>query len=54
MAKKIVFTEINTAKLLDAELVEETHSPADCEEVYRRLVNDRNFPVFVQFDWRKL
>ena len=36
------------------ELVQETHSPADCEEVYRRLVFDRNFPVFVQFDWRKL
>lgn len=35
-------------------LVEETHSPKDCEAVYNRLVNDKNFPVVVQFDWRKL
>lgn len=35
-------------------LVSETHSPEDCEEVYRRLAFDRDFPVCVQFDWRKL
>lgn len=35
-------------------LVEETHSPADCEEVYSRLAFDKNFPIVVQFDWRKL
>ncbi|MBP3361044.1 MAG: zinc-binding alcohol dehydrogenase [Clostridia bacterium] len=35
-------------------IVEETHSPADCEAVYKRLVYDKNFPVVVQFDWRRL
>lgn len=35
-------------------MIAETHSPEDCAEVYSRLVNDRNFPVVVQFDWSKL
>lgn len=33
-------------------LVEETHSPDECPEVYNRLAFDKNFPVVVQFDWR--
>ena len=36
------------------DLVTETHSPAECSEVYDRLINDRKFPVAVQFDWRRL
>lgn len=35
------------------DIVKETHLPCDCADVYTRLVNDRNFPVGVQFDWRK-
>lgn len=35
-------------------LIEETHSPLECEEVYKRLVYDKNFPIVVQFDWRRL
>lgn len=35
------------------ELVSEAHSPNEAEEVYRRLVTEKSFPV-VQFDWRKL
>ena len=35
-------------------LVEETHSPAECSEVYNRLIYDKNFPVVVQFDWRNV
>lgn len=31
----------------------ETHAPSECAEVYARLANDKNFPVCVQFDWRK-
>ncbi len=34
-------------------LVEETHRPEECAEVFERLVFDKNFPVVVQFDWRK-
>ncbi len=35
-------------------LIEETHSPEECEEVYHRLAFDKNFPIVTQFDWRKL
>lgn len=31
-------------------MVAETHSPAECAEVYTRLANEKAFPV-VQFDW---
>ena len=34
--------------------IDEIHSPAECGEVYARLVSDKNFPVFVQFDWSRL
>jgi len=40
-------------KRIDLEsMIKETHLPKDCTDVYTRLVNDRNFPVVVQFDWR--
>ena len=32
-------------------LIDETHSPYECEKVYERLINDKNFPTVVQFDW---
>ena len=35
-------------------LIDETHSPSKCTEVYTRLVNDKNFPTFVQFDWSEV
>lgn len=35
-------------------MIKETHSPIDCTEVYTRLVNDKNFPILVQFDWNKI
>lgn len=35
-------------------MIDETHSPEECAEVYRRLIEARDFPTFVQFDWRKL
>lgn len=33
-------------------LIEETHSPDNCTEIYNRLVFDKDFPVVVQFNWR--
>ena len=36
------------------DIIGETHSPSECPEVYNRLIFDKNFPVVVQFDWRKL
>lgn len=35
-------------------IIEETHSPEECPEVYNRLIFDKNFPVVVQFDWRRI
>lgn len=35
-------------------IIEETHSPNECGEVYKRLAFDKDFPIAVQFDWRKL
>ena len=35
-------------------LIEETHSPLECEDVYQRLIFDKRFPIVVQFDWRCL
>lgn len=37
-----------------ANIITETHSPSECEEVYNRLVFEKNFPLGVQFDWRLL
>lgn len=34
-------------------LIKETDSPKDCQKIYTRLANDRNFPIGVQFDWSK-
>lgn len=34
-------------------LVEETHSPEEAPEVYKRLAEEKTFPI-VQFDWRKI
>lgn len=37
-----------------AETIDATFSPYDCNQVYTRLINDRNFPVVSQFDWRNV
>lgn len=33
-------------------IIDEVYLPEECTEVYNRLVNDKNFPTVVQFDWR--
>ena len=35
-------------------MIKETHSPKECHEIYKRLVNDKDFPTVVQFDWSKI
>ncbi len=34
-------------------MIKETYKPEQCAEVYTQLVNDKNFPTLVQFDWRE-
>ena len=33
------------------DMISEIVSPEDCQKVYDRLVNDKNFPIGVLFDW---
>ena len=35
-----------------ADLVDETHTPDECGEVFRRLAFEKDFPSVVQWDWR--
>lgn len=51
---KAVMKLCSGGRLTLIDLVEETHSPNECEEVYDRLINDKNFPIAVQFDWRRM
>lgn len=51
---KAVLTLCANNRLCLDNLIEETHSPEDCEQIYHRLAFDKNFPVVVQFDWRKI
>ncbi len=44
---------IHLGRLDMSGFVEETHSPADCESVYHRLLTEKSFPV-TQFDWRRI
>lgn len=41
---------ISCGRMNVAGLVEEVHSPRECPEIYRRLCEEKSFPV-VQFDW---
>ena len=49
---KAILNLIGSGRMTLSDMVGETHDPADCPEVYLRLVKDRSFPVVVQFDWR--
>lgn len=50
---KSIMKMIELQRIDVKKLVSEVHSPKECYEVFKRLVEDRNFPV-VQFDWRQL
>ena len=51
---KAITRMIHFGRLKLDDLTSETNSPADCGEVYQRLINDRNFPLISQFDWTRL
>ncbi|MBO4262533.1 MAG: zinc-binding alcohol dehydrogenase [Clostridia bacterium] len=51
---KVALNLIKGGRLTFSAMIGETHSPEECKEVYERLVNDKNFPVCVQFDWSRL
>ena len=49
-----VFKLIKGKRLDLTSLIKKTCSPEECFDVYTQLVNDRNFPITVQFDWGKI
>ena len=49
---KAVIKLISLNRLKFDDMIKETHSPKECDKVYTRLVNDKDFPIIVQFDWR--
>ena len=49
-----IFKLLMSGRLHFTDMIAETHSPAEAPEVYTRLVNDKNFPLVVQFDWSKI
>lgn len=47
--------KLTKGKRLDFKsMIKETHAPNECQEVYTRLINDKDFPILVQFDWRNM
>jgi len=44
---------ISCGRLNVGQLVQETHFPEEAPEIYRRLCNEKSFPV-VQFDWSEM
>lgn len=51
---KAVLRLLHAGRLNVRDMIQETHVPADCGDVYRRLVTERAFPVGVVWDWTKL
>ncbi len=49
-----IFKLIEGGRVNFQKMISETHSPNEAIEVYDRLLNDKNFPLAVQFDWSKL
>lgn len=50
----ITFMKLCDSGRIDASnMIDEVHSPNECEEIYHRLITEPNFPV-IQFDWDRL
>ena len=43
-----------TGRITLSDMVKEVHSPKECGVVYERLINEKNFPCAVLFDWRDI
>ena len=51
---KTLIALVSTGRFDIASMLGPVFAPNECKEVYDRLVNDKNFPLMVRFDWRKL
>ena len=51
---KALLQLVKGGRLNFKDMIHEIHSPAEAQEVYSRLANDKNFPIGVLFDWKKV
>lgn len=51
---KAILNLIKGKRLNFMDMICETHSPTQANEVFNRLVNEKNFPIGVLFDWRNI
>ncbi len=51
---KSIFNLILGKRLNFADMICEIHSPAEAGTVYERLINEKNFPIGVLFDWSRV
>lgn len=50
---RVILNLVAMGRLTLADMIGETHSPAEAPEIYSRLMREPSFPI-VQFDWRLL
>ncbi len=51
---KAILKLCSSGRLVLENLIQEVHKPEECAKVYDRLMNDKNFPIVSQFDWRNI
>ena len=51
---RVILDYLAAGRLHFREMIHEIHSPKEAAEVYRRLTQDKNFPIGVLFDWQKM
>ena len=47
----VILKLVASKRIVLKDVVSEVHKPTECTTIYDRLVNDKNFPVGLQFDW---
>lgn len=51
---KAILNLVKGKRLNFKDMICEIHSPKEANEIYNRLVNEKNFPIGVLFDWRNI
>ncbi len=51
---RAILNLIKGKRLNFKDMICEIHSPKEANEIYNRLVNEKNFPIGVLFDWRDI
>ena len=51
---KALLQLVKGGRLNFKDMIHEIHSPEEAQSVYNRLANDKNFPIGVLFDWKKV